>query len=455
MTVVYSFSTMRKRYVNELKEVCNVLKKLLATISMGSLLAFTCGQSNFVLADQKPYANQTITVLLPNYMQIPDVLLSGFTKETGIKVNQTLLGWDAEQTKITAAAAANTYFADVTTVDWSRSGEFYNAHWFLPLNKYFNHQQLSSISKAELDSFTVNGQYVALPADRFITTTLINQHDFRKAGIKTIPKTFAEFNADLKTLQKTGVSAHPLGVPLAAAEGLSTYWYTLTVALGGNMLSADNKPLFTSPSSAGYRALQYLVDSYTNGLIPKQEATLIDTQNGSEMMAQNRVAAIFAGWSGAVGGQYDDPSKSKVVGQVIYIPTPGVTGPAPSMYGQDGLGIPATAKHVDAAVAFINWFLSEKVQEELSGLPNPKYNILGLPANDAALNALIKAKHVEPGLVKMLQGKARSIFLNGAPSFYSAFSAAVNTNIHSAVLGQESVSQAVQAIANVVNQANS
>ena len=43
----------------------------------------------------------------------------------------------------------------------------------------------------------------------------------------------------------------------------------MTAAFGGNVLSATYKPLFTSPSSAGYKAMTWMVNAYKSGLVPK------------------------------------------------------------------------------------------------------------------------------------------------------------------------------------------
>ena len=64
----------------------------------------------------------TITVALASDAP-PKASLDAFTKSTGITVKWSNIDWDSLQTKITAAATANTYFADATDVDWSRVGQ--------------------------------------------------------------------------------------------------------------------------------------------------------------------------------------------------------------------------------------------------------------------------------------------------------------------------------------------
>ena len=74
-------------------------------------------------------SSNSITVAVA-YPAPPKALLDQFTKQTGIKVNWVNIGWDDLQTKIAAAAAANTYFADAADVDWSKVGEYEKTGWF-------------------------------------------------------------------------------------------------------------------------------------------------------------------------------------------------------------------------------------------------------------------------------------------------------------------------------------
>ena len=92
----------------------------------------------------------------------PKVLLAQFTKETGVKVNWDYVQWDNLQTKIASAAEANSYYADVADVDWSKTGEYYDTKWFMPLNKYF---PLAGVKAQypQASSFIKNGTLMGLP----------------------------------------------------------------------------------------------------------------------------------------------------------------------------------------------------------------------------------------------------------------------------------------------------
>jgi multiple sugar transport system substrate-binding protein len=383
----------------------------------------------------------------------PKVLLAKFTKETGVKVNWDYVQWDNLQTKIASAAEAHSYFADVADVDWSKVGEYYTTKWFLPLNTYF---PLSTVKAQypQASSFIRNGELEGMPMDSSMLVTTVNEKDFKAAGITTDPTTLTQYEADLKAVASKGIVKSPLDIPFAAAEGLSTYWYELTAAFGGQVLSANYQPEFTSSSSAGYKAMTWMINAYKSGLVPKAALDEQDYQAFETDQAHNLTASVFSDYAGDIGTIYNVPSESKVVGDVKYIPTPGASGVGSNLGNPDGIGIPAEAKHVAAAVAFIKWMEEPANQAAFAGADGSADVIqtFPLPSNRGGLTDLVKSGKV-PGaatLASLLENHARAIFPAGAPPWYSQFSDAVYTNIHSAASGAESVSAAISAIASTV-----
>ena len=295
---------------------------------------------------------------------------------------------------------------------------------------------------------------MGMPMDGSMLVTTVNKKDFKAAGVSSTPRTFSQYESDLKAIAAKHVVQNPLDIPFAAAEGLSTYWYEMTAAFGGQVLSASYKPEFTSPSSPGYKALAWMVNAYKTGLVPKANLGEEDEQAFETDQAHNLTASVFSDYSGDLGTIYNVPSQSKVVGDISYISTPGVNGPGPNLGNPDGIGIPAQAKHVAAAVAFIKWMEKPANQAAFAGADGAKDIISGfpLPSNTGGLQKLVASKKI-PGaatLANLLEHHAKPIFPAGAPPWYAQFSNSVYTNIHSAAAGSESVSAAVSAIANTV-----
>jgi multiple sugar transport system substrate-binding protein len=415
-------------------------------------LAAACGSSSSPSSSGSS-TSSSITVAVA-YPAPPKALLDQFTKQTGIKVTWVNIGWDDLQTKIAAAMTANTYFADAADVDWSKVGEYQKTGWFYPLNKYFNVASLKS-DMPQLDTFISDNELMGMPFDSSFMVTTVNTKDFAKAGITTMPTTLSAFTADLKRVGAANGMANPLDIHLATAEGLSTCWYQMTSAFGGQVLTAQDSPAFTSPSSPGYQAMSWIVNAYKSGLVPKGNINETDYQGFTTEMAKNRVAAELCDYSGSVASIYNVPSSSSVVNQTEYIPTPGATGVGGNVANPDGIGIPKTAKNVAGAVKFIKWFTDTENQAVWAGLKGPSdvVSTFPLPARLSSFDLMIKAGNIAQAsqLANILQAHAKAPFPNGAPPWYVQFSAAVQTNIHEAAAGQETIQQAVTAIAAQVN----
>jgi len=425
-------------------------------LSAGLVTLAACGSSSGSGSGVSS-SSDSITVAVA-YPSPPKALLDQFTKETGIKVTWVNIGWDDLQTKIAAAASANTYFADATDVDWSKVGEYQKTGWFYPLNKYFNVSSLQA-DMPQLNTFISNKQLMGMPFDSSFLVTTVNTKDFAKAGIKTMPTTLSQFTTDLKAVGKANNMASPLDIHFATAEGLSTCWYQVTSAFGGQVLTAQDTPAFTSPSSPGYKAMTWMVDAYKSGLVPKGNINETDYQGFTTEMAKNRVAAEMCDYSGSVASIYNVPSSSSVVGDTEYIPTPGATGIGGNVANPDGIGIPKTAKNVPGAVKFIKWFTQTENQAEWAGLNGAKdvVSTFPLPARLSSFNLMVNKGDVEQAseLEGIIKAHAQAPFPNGAPPWYTQFSAAVQTNLHEAAAGQETVAQAISAIAATVNQLKS
>lgn len=391
----------------------------------------------------------TITVALAASPP-PKAALAAFTKDTGITVNWSNIAWPDLQTKITSAAEANTYFADATDVDWSRTGQFAKLGWFIPMQKYIDTKSLAK-DMPQLTSFTSNGQVVGIPYDASFTVTTVNKQIFDKAQITDMPTTMADYTKDLQQIKEKGILANPLNIPFAAVEGLSTYWYQTAAAFGGGILNAKGEPQFTDPNSGGYKAAQWMVDSYKGGLVPPGNINIKGGDAQQTLVAKGLVASTLSDYAGNVGSLYNIPSESTVVGQIDYIPTPGVGGQAaPNLSNPDGIGIPKSAKYPAAAAKFIEWLVSTQNQAAFAGADGPDkvWSSYPLPSRSSAI-AVLNAKGKLAGgdqLLDMLR-KSEPVFPNGAPTWYAQFSNSVYTNLHAAAVGSMTVPDAIAKMA--------
>src|ERR1700733_3362328 len=216
-----------------------IFSKRAAAIALSAglvALAAACGSSPSASSPGSSFGSSDSITVAVAYPAPPAAVLDQFNKQTGIKVNWVNIGWDDLQTKIAAAATANTYFADAADVDWSKVGEYQKTGWFIPLNKYFSVSALRS-DMPQIGTFTSNNELMGVPFDSSFLVTTVNKKDFTKAGITTMPTTLAAFTTDLKKVGQANGMASPLDIHFATAEGLSTCWYQMTAAFGGQVLT--------------------------------------------------------------------------------------------------------------------------------------------------------------------------------------------------------------------------
>ena len=412
-------------------------RSFLGTVALTSLLLAAPG-----LAQDKPYAGTTITVLMPS-PQSPDIAAK-FEAETGIKVDLQTLSWDDIRPKLVSALIAGTAPADVTEFDWSWTGQFAAADWYLPLNDAIDADTVKDIAGSSI--FTINGNLLGVPYTNDFRVMLINKKHFEDAGITETPKTLDELVAAAKAIKEKGIAEYPVGIPLSPTEGASTTWYLLTKAFGGELFDADFKPLFTTPDSAGYKALAFELQLLNDGLVDPAATGLRDAQINDNYFAKGLTSIMISGEPGRLG-QMNDPAQSQVAGQVEAILVATESGQTRSYGLLEALAVPRASQNQGAAIEFVKWFTSKAWQVE-------NYGTGVLPTRTSALAELNEAGKLQSGDVLVEESKyVEALFPQGTPTWYPEFSTAVNTNLNSAAKGEITVDQAVANIAAAVEQA--
>ena len=389
-------------------------------------------------------AGQTLSVLLPPWGTLPKDMTDQFQQETKVKLELQTLGWDEIHTKIVTSMLAGTAPADVTEVDWSWVGQFGAAGWYADLTGLIDKAVIADIPTAR--SFAYDGKLLAMPYNNDFRILIYNTEMFGKAGIKSAPKTIEQLTDDARRLKANGVVEYPIALPFSVSEGVSTAWYLLTKAFGGEVFGAGYKPAFTAPDSAGHKALAWEIDALKSGLIAPASTGMTDVQVQEEFKA-GRAAIDLAGWAGNPAA-YNDPGKSKVAGHIAAATMPGAGGKSRTFGLPDALGIPANSGKKDAAAAFIAWWMRPENQEKVSdGLGD-------LPTRTSVLQALNKQGKLVDGDVLLAQiPSTEPLFPEGTPPWYPQFSSAASSAINAAAKGQMTVDAALSQIAQQAEQA--
>jgi multiple sugar transport system substrate-binding protein len=421
-------------------------RSVLAALVAVALLPAACGGGGDKSANggsKGPFAprdkaaaaikGQEITVLLP--YKVPKQFLADFTAKTGVKVNFTVTGWDAVHSKLIVANTAKTYIADVAEFDWSFTGQFAAAGWNEPLEKALDPAVLQDMSKADA-AFVSDGHTLAACYSNDFRMSLYNDKMFKAAGLSSFPATFTDLASGIGKLKSSGVQ-YPLSIPMAATEGGVTPWYLLTLAMGGQLFDKDFKPQFADPGSVGYKALQFEVDAVKNGWVSPGSVTLDDGPSLDKFNA-GASAIQFASSPGNLPTS-NDPKESSIAGHVQGGLIPGVDGPGPTFGLPEGLAIPVTAKHKDAARAFIEFWMEPQNQKLL-------YKEAGmLPCRNSVVSDMAAGGEIDGGAVVSEQFKhVVPLFPQGAPKWYSKFSSEAQGLLNSAVKGNASVGDALK-----------
>jgi len=385
-----------------------------------------------------PLTGETITVLLPPWATLPKDMTDRFTAQTGIKLSLQTLGWDEIRTKIITASIAGSAPADVTEVDWSWVGQFGMSGWYAPLNSMVDAPMAKDLPEAAI--FTYDRKLIGIPYNNDFRLLIFNRQQLSAAGIAQPPKTLAELLADAKAIKAKGIVKYPLALPLSATEGTSTSWFLLTKAFGGDLFDNNLKPLFTSPDSAGYKALAWEIDALKDGLIDPAATGLKDVEV-QELFKNGQASFDVAGWAGNLS-VYTDASKSKVASAAEGALMPTVSGKTRTFGLPEAVGVPAASTHKAAAEAFIRWFVAPENQME-------SYTALGnLPTRTSVLKSLDDSGKLASGKALLAQAAVvEPLFRQGTPTWYPQFSSAVSAAINQAAKGQLSVDAAIRQIA--------
>jgi multiple sugar transport system substrate-binding protein len=394
----------------------------------------------------REYAGQTIHLLFPPWLNIPQSYLTKFTNLTGIKVSLESLAFDDIHDKVGTAEAAGTAPADLTEVDWTWAGQFGATKWYTNLNTLLP----QSVIKSSLQSsaFDYQGDQVAIAYNSDLRGTYLNMTDFHKAGITAVPGNWAQLLSDAKQIKAKGILQYPIAADYSDIESTTFMWYTLIRSAGGYLLNKSGQPEFTAPSSIPGQALAYLETLYRDGLVSPGAVTWDNNVMDDDFEAGT--AAVVLAESPAALPAFLTPNLSKVAKQdIVFVPTPGPKGPNRGTFAlPDGMGIPAQSKHKEATAMFMEWWL--QLPNQVYGYLNPSLG--DLPPTSAGYSYLVKHHELaEGGTVLQLLPQGVAMFPGGAPAWYPSLSTDVSTMIQSMAEGHQTVGTGLSSLADQVH----
>ncbi|MFF7547069.1 ABC transporter substrate-binding protein [Streptomyces canus] len=327
-----------------------------------ALLATACSGAG---AGGSSGGGKSINVLMVGNPQMEDIAKltkSTFTKDTGIKVNFTVLPENELRDKVTQDIATQAGQYDVATIGayevpiWEKNGWLHDLGSYADKDKSFDKADLL---KPMVQSLTgSDGKLYALPFYGESSMLMYNKDVMKAKGV-TVPDhpTWQQI-ADIAA-KVDGAEPGMKGICLRGLAGWGELGAPLTSMVntfGGTWFTKDWK---AQVNSGGFKdATKFYVDLVReHGEAGAPQAGFTECLNA---LSQKKVAMWYDATSAA--GSLEDPSASKIAGHVGYAYAPTVKTDSSGWLWAWSWAMPKTTKNADAASKFMLWASSKKYE---------------------------------------------------------------------------------------------
>lgn len=253
------------------------------------------------------------------------------------------------------------------------------------------------------------------------------------AGITEAPQTWAQMqsacDAVLALPQAAGVSCY--AGQFDKNEGLTVNFSEAVASAGGSLFDADGQPTVDTPEAL--TALNFLVDGFESGMIPRDAITFQEEQ-GRQAFQEGKLV-FLRNWPYIYKSLSASDGSSSVAGTFGVSAIPGEDGPGVSTLGGRNIAISSFAENKATALDFIAFFTSREQQEARLALSS-RAPVFSEFFEDDAITANYPYL---PTLLTSLD--------NAAPRpkvvAYGATTAAIQDEIYAALTGDKSAESAL------------
>ncbi|WP_435855245.1 ABC transporter substrate-binding protein [Streptomyces mirabilis] len=400
--------------------------------------------------------SHSINVLMVNNPQMADLqklTADNFTKETGIKVNFTVLPENDVRDKITQDFSSQAGQYDVATISNYETPIYAKNGWLAPLTSYAKKDTAfdqSDILPAMQKSLTASGQIYAEPFYGESSFLMYRKDVFKEKGLTMPANPTWQQVADLAA-KADGAKPGMKGICLRGLPGWGEVMAPLTTVvntMGGTWFDKDWKAQVDS--AAFTKATKFYVDLVRkHGEAGAPQSGFAECLNNIE---QSKVAMWYDATSAA--GSLES-AESPVAGKIGYAPAPVDQTKSSGWLYTWAWGLQKASKNHDDAWKFISWASSKKYEElvgeklgwsrvpagkRTSTYENTKYVSAASAFAEATANALKAADPENPGVQPR---PAPGIQFVGIPEF-TDLGTQVSQHISSAIAGKTSVEQALK-----------
>jgi multiple sugar transport system substrate-binding protein len=364
-------------------------------------------------------------------------MTSAFEKANpNIKVNNTLVAYEALHDKIVAAAPAGTYDVVLGDVIWP--AEFGSKGIAKDITSLVNTLPTSQIFPGALVMANYQNKYYGMPWILDTKYMFANGSMLKKAGISPSSlKTWDGVVAGLKQIKAKGLVKYPWLGSWAQAEAVVCDYAQLLGAFGGKFLDASGKPAFQT--GGGLQALQFMKMLLDEGLADPASTSSLEA-DVLKAFQQGRIA-MNLNWTFQLAGALD-ASQSRVAKDdvmILHTPTGAVGRVAPGCNGGQPVMITSGSKHPNEAWTYIKFITSQSTQNG--------YVKDSLPIWSASYNDPTVVKDAGAQLVDVAKTQLPNMILRPQVTNYNSASQALQVQIQEALLGKKSPQAALNAAA--------
>lgn len=364
-------------------------RKLIGAIGIAGMMVSiaACGDSGSGSSDNSGADARELTVWLTvdaqnNWPELVKAADATLTKaHPGIKINHEYYGWPDKNAKLDAVLATDKA-PDVVEMGNTEMLGYMVKGAFAPVDpaKFDNSAAWLDGLKA---SVTYDGKTYGVPYYAGGRVANWRGDVAASAGVKSVPKTYAELTSALDKIQKK------------EGEGYNAWyqptrdWYaamSFVYDAGGSIAEESGgewKANLSSPESLkGLTEFKNVVDRYMHGDKTKDES------DRYIVYGQGRTGMIFAAaWEGATAETPENDKTGKLKGNLENFVMPGPSGKnMPVFLGGSDLAVPVKSKAQTVAAEWINAYTGASGQKGLiakGNLPNNKTDLASLKSDPA------------------------------------------------------------------------
>lgn len=387
-------------------------------------------------------SGKTVSLLWSDIERRRAPLIEAFEKKTGIKVNQTIVEYNARLDKINTAVNGGGGF-DVVQMDTIWTAQFAQAGWVDDLTDRITDAIKKDVPESSISAVRINGKIYGMPLFNSAKHLFYNEKLLKDAGINKPPTTLDEFVEQAKATTKNGNWGSIWS--WKQSEALICDWIALMFTKkGAQVLDNSGKAVFNT--MGGTEALQWMVDLLYKHKIA-DPASLESDENAVMKALETGKYALTYNWEGTLP-EANDPQKSKAAPNVRIALLPGSAEvKSSSINGSEGWAILKSSQNKDAAWELLQYMASPEWQKQAAIIAGD-YPILSSLYNDPELQ-----KNVQDFAIYGEQFK----YLAVRPQVpgYAQKSDIIQRHLHEALLQKTSPKEAMDAAADEVNKAGS